>query len=84
VDFVHGIVAANRINTNTKGSVYCWRTEISFSRTVLWTGSMVYEGLSVDHCLEGASNCISWKGRIMIVLEDNGLGDFVKQAVPVP
>jgi len=42
---------------------------------------MVYQGLREDHCLEGASNFIAWKGRIMIVLEDNGVGEFVKQAI---
>lgn len=43
---------------------------------------MVYQGLRVDHYLEGASNFISWKGRIMIVLEDNRVGEFVENTIP--
>jgi len=45
---------------------------------------MAFQGLRRDHCLEGASNLVPWKGRIMIVLEDNGVGEFVKQSIPPP
>jgi len=45
---------------------------------------MAYQGLRANHCLEGASNFVPWKGRITIVLEDNGVGEFIKQAIALP
>ena len=45
---------------------------------------MAYQVLRVDHYWEGASNIVSWKGRIMIVLEDNGVGNFIKDTIPPP
>ena len=43
---------------------------------------MAYQVLRVDQCLEGASNIVSWKGRIMILLEDNRVGDCIKNTIP--
>lgn len=45
---------------------------------------MAYQRLRADHCLEGASNFVPWKGRIAIVLEDYGVGEFIKQAIAPP
>ena len=45
---------------------------------------MTYQGLRAYHYLGGASNFIAWKGRITIVLEDNGVGEFIKQAIVPP
>lgn len=42
----------------------------------------MFQGLRLDHCLEGASNFVSWKGRFTIALEDNGVGEFVKNTIP--
>ena len=43
---------------------------------------MAYQVLRVDQCLEGASNIVSWKGRIMILLEENRVGDCIKNTIP--
>lgn len=45
---------------------------------------IVYQGLRLDHYLEGESNFVPWKRRIMIVLEDNGVGEFVNHAITPP
>ncbi|XP_059067522.1 uncharacterized mitochondrial protein AtMg00810-like [Cryptomeria japonica] len=39
-------------------------------------------GVRFEDCLEGASNFVSWKFRIMIALRDNELDEFVKKVVP--
>lgn len=41
-------------------------------------------GLKVEDRLEGASNFISWKFRVMLALEENALNEFVEKVVPEP
>jgi hypothetical protein len=38
----------------------------------------------LDEKLEGADNFQSWKYRVMLILEENGLEGFVKDEVPEP
>ena len=43
---------------------------------------MVFNGLRLEYALDGSSNYIAWKDRMKVVLEDNGLKDFIDQEVP--
>ena len=45
---------------------------------------MAFNGLRLDYTLEGSSNNISWKERMEVVLEDNGLKEFIDNDVPKP
>lgn len=45
---------------------------------------MSFQGLREDHCLEGASNLRWWKEWIPVVLEDNGVIEFVKNQIVPP
>ena len=45
---------------------------------------MDFNGLRLEYALEGSSNYISWKGRMEVVLEDNGLKEFIDNDVPKP
>ena len=38
---------------------------------------MSFYGLRLGYALEGKSNYIAWKDRIEVVLEDNGLKEFM-------
>ena len=38
----------------------------------------------LDENLEGADNFRAWKYRVMLILEENDLEDFVKEEVPEP
>ena len=38
----------------------------------------------LDEKLEGAENFRAWKYRIMLVLQENDLDEFVKSEVPEP
>ena len=43
---------------------------------------MYFNGLRLEYALEGSSNCISWKDRMEVVLEDNGLKEFIDAEIP--
>ena len=45
---------------------------------------MAFNGLRLEYALEGSSNYIAWKDRTEVVLEDNGLKDFIDSDVPKP
>jgi len=45
---------------------------------------MVFHGLRLEYALEGSSNFISWRDMMEVVLEDNGLKEFIDQEVPKP
>jgi hypothetical protein len=45
---------------------------------------MDFNGLRLEYALEGSSNYISWKDRMEVVLEDNGLKEFIDKDVPKP
>eukprot|EP00253_Pinus_taeda_P025116 PITA_25116 len=45
---------------------------------------MVFYGLRLEYALEGNSNYIAWKDRMEVVLEDNGLKEFIDQEIPKP
>jgi hypothetical protein len=38
----------------------------------------------LDEKLEGVDNFRAWKYRVMLILEENDLEDFVKEEVPKP
>ena len=38
----------------------------------------------MDYALEGSSNYIAWKDRMEVVLDDNGLKDFIDAEIPKP
>jgi hypothetical protein len=39
---------------------------------------------NIDEKLEGANNFRAWKYRVMLILEENDLKDFIKEEVPKP
>ena len=45
---------------------------------------MSFNGLRLEYALDGSSNHIAWKDRMEVVLEDNGLKDFINSDVPKP
>ena len=45
---------------------------------------MAFYGLRLEYALDGSSNYIAWKDRMEVVLEDNGLKDFIDQEIPKP
>ena len=45
---------------------------------------MVFYGLRLEYALEGNSNYIAWKDRMEVVLEDNGLKDFIDWEITKP
>ena len=45
---------------------------------------MAFNGLRLEYALEGRSNYIAWKDRMEVVLEDNGLKEFIDRDVPKP
>ena len=45
---------------------------------------MAFHGLRLEYDLEGNSNFIACRDRMEVVLEDNGLKEFVEQAIPKP
>ena len=45
---------------------------------------MDFNGLWLEYALKGSSNYIAWKDRMEVVLEDNGLKEFIDNDVPKP
>ena len=45
---------------------------------------MAFNGLWLEYALEGISKYIAWKDRMEVVLEDNGLKEFIDNDVPKP
>lgn len=45
---------------------------------------MELHGLRPEYALEGSSNFIAWRDRKEVILEDNGLMQFIDQEVPKP
>ncbi len=45
---------------------------------------MAFNGLRLEYALDGSLNYIAWKDRMEVVLEDNGLKDFIDQEVSKP
>ena len=43
---------------------------------------MSFNGLRFEYSLDGSSNYIAWKDRMEVVLEDNGLKEFIESDVP--
>jgi len=51
---------------------------------MLQSSPMVFNGLRLEYALDGSSNYIAWKDCMEVVLEDNGLKDFIDQEIPKP
>jgi len=45
---------------------------------------MEFYDLLLKYDLEGSSNFIAWREKMEVVLEDNGLKEFVDQEIPKP
>ena len=45
---------------------------------------MSFNGLRLEYSLEGSSNYIAWEDRMEVVLEDNGLNEFIENDIPKP
>ena len=45
---------------------------------------MSFNGLRLEYSLEGNSNYIAWKDRMEVVLDDNGLKEFIDAEIPKP
>ena len=45
---------------------------------------MCFNGLRLEYALDGSSNYIAWKDKMEVVLEDNGLKEFIDSNVPKP
>jgi len=45
---------------------------------------MSFNELRLEYALEGNLNYIAWKDRMEVVLDDNGLNDFIEAEVPKP
>ena len=45
---------------------------------------MSFNGLKLEYSLEGSSNYIAWKDRMEVVLDDNGLKEFIDAEIPKP
>ena len=45
---------------------------------------MSFNGLRLEYALEGSLNYIAYKDRMEVVLEDNGLKEFIENHIPKP
>ena len=45
---------------------------------------MYFNKLRLEYALEGSLNYISWKDRMEVVLDDNGLNEFIDVEIPKP
>ena len=45
---------------------------------------MYFNGLRLEYALDGRLNYIAWKDRIEVVLDDNGLKEFIDDDIPKP
>ena len=45
---------------------------------------MDFNGLQLEYAIKGSSNYIAWKARMEVVLEDNGLKEFIDSHVAKP
>jgi len=45
---------------------------------------MSFNGLRLEYALEDSSNYIAWKDRMEVVLDDNGLKEFIEVDIPKP
>ena len=45
---------------------------------------MSFNGFRSEYALEGSSNYIAWKDRMEVILEDNGLKEFIENDISKP
>ena len=62
--------------------------QFEFVARISWCDSLVNLemdfNLRLEYALEGSSNYIEWKDRMEVVLEGNGLKEFINSDVPKP
>ena len=58
--------------------------EIKFVVSFFIANMMSFYGLRLEYSLEGSSNYISWKEMMELVLEDNGMKEFIDKDIPKP
>lgn len=46
--------------------------------------AMSFNRLRLEYAPQGSSNYIAWKDRMEVVLDDNGMKDFIEAEVPKP
>ena len=56
--------------------------EIEFAISFFRASRMSFYGLRLKYALDGSSNCISWNEMIEVVLEANGLKEFIDKDIP--
>jgi len=49
---------------------------------ILQDQKIAFHGLRLDYALQVSSNFIAWRDMMEVVLEDNGLMEFIDQEVP--
>ena len=57
--------------------------EIEFAISFFRASRMSFYELRIKYSLEGISNYIAWKDRMDIVLELNGLKEFIDKYIPM-
>ena len=45
---------------------------------------MSFNGLRLEYALDGSLNYIAWEDNMKVVLDDNGLKDFIDVEIPKP
>ena len=45
---------------------------------------MAFNGIKLEYAMEGTSNFVSWKDHMEVVLDDNGLVEYIKSYVAKP
>jgi len=58
--------------------------EIEFAVSFFRVNKMSFYELRLEYDLKGSSNYISWKDKMDVVLEDNGLKEFIDKYIPKP
>ena len=58
--------------------------EVEFAVSYFRARKLSFYELRLKYALEGSSNYIAWKDRIKVVLEDNGLKEFIDKDIPKP
>jgi len=58
--------------------------EIEFAGSYFRVDNMSFYGLRLEYALEGNSNYKAWKDRMEVVLEDNGLKEFIDHDILKP
>ena len=75
------------LNHNSGEEIEFVLNNIQICRYFLWSYKQIkmsFNGLRLEYALEGSSNYIAWKDKMEVVLEDNGLKEFIDNDIPKP